>query len=87
MTISGSFARVLFDSGSSRSFVSSSFALHVDRELSSLKHKLVVTTHLGEQIIRTPVFKDFEVMIEGVVLKKNLIPLKMWDFDVILGMD
>ena len=26
-------------------------------------------------------------MIEGVVLKKNLIPLKMWDVDVILDMD
>ena len=34
-------ARVLFYSRSS-SFVSSSFALHVDRELSSLKNKLVV---------------------------------------------
>ena len=26
-------------------------------------------------------------MIEGVILKANLIPLEMWDFDVILGMD
>ena len=26
-------------------------------------------------------------MIEGVVLKTNLIPLEMWDFDVILGID
>ena len=41
---------VLFYSRSSRSFVSSSFALHADRDLSSLKCKLVVTTPLGEQI-------------------------------------
>ena len=38
--------RVLFDSGSNRSFVSTSFVLHVDQELSSLKYKLVVTTPL-----------------------------------------
>ena len=48
MIIFGTPARVLFDSGSSRSFVNSSFALHADRKFSLLKHKLVVTTTLGE---------------------------------------
>ena len=47
----GTPTHVLFYSRSSRFFVSSSFALHADRELSSLKNKLVVTTPLGEQII------------------------------------
>ena len=46
--IFGTLAQVLFDFGSNRSFVSTSFALHADRELSSLKHKLVVMTFLGE---------------------------------------
>ena len=32
-------------------------------------------------------FKGCEILIEGVVLKANLIPLEMSDFDVILGMD
>ena len=40
--------RVLFYFGSSQSFVSFSFALYVDRELTPLKHKLVVMTPLGE---------------------------------------
>ena len=48
ITIFGEPTRVLFDSGSSKSFVNSSFALHADRELTSLKSKLVVTTLLGE---------------------------------------
>ena len=87
MTIFGSSARVLFYSGSSKSFISISFALHVDRELSQLKHKLVVVTLIGEQIIRTFVFIGCEVLIKGVVLKVNLIPLEMLDFDVIFGMD
>ena len=46
MVVFGSPVRVLFDFGSSGSFVSISFALHVDRELSPLKHKLIVTTPL-----------------------------------------
>ena len=68
-------------------FVNLSFALYVDQKLAPLKHKLVVMTHLGEQIIHTFIFKGCEILIKDVVLKANLIPLEMWDFDVILGMD
>ena len=32
-------------------------------------------------------FKGCEILVEGVVLKANLILLEMFDFDVILGMD
>ena len=78
---------VLFDSGASRSFISTSFALHANRELTLLKNKLIVTTPLGERILRTSMFKGCEVVVEGMVLKTNLIPLEMSDFDVILRMD
>ena len=37
--------------------------------------------------MRTSVFKRCEILVEGVVLKANLIQLEMTDFDVILGMD
>ena len=42
---------------------------------------------MGEQILRTSVFKGCEIVVEEVVLKVNLIPLEMFNFDVILGMD
>ena len=87
MIIFGTLAQVLFYSKSSKSFISSSFALQADRELSPLKHKLVVITPLGEQILRNFIFKGCEILIKGVVLKTDLIPLEIWDFDVILGMD
>ena len=80
-------ARVLFDFGTSRSFISTSFALHANRELTLLKSKLIVTTSMGERILKASVFKGCEVVIEGMVLKANLIPLEMTNFDVILGMD
>ena len=83
----GTLTRVLFDSRSSRSFVNIFFALHVDRELSPVKHKLVVKTPLGEHILCNFVFKGCEILIDGVVLKVNSIPLEMHEFDVILGMD
>ena len=77
----------LFYFEANRSFISTSFALHVDQELSPLKYKLVVTTPLGEQILRSSIFKGCEILIDGVALKANLISLEMYDFDVILGMD
>ena len=80
-------ARVLFDIGSSRSFVSTTFALHANRELVSLKNKLIVNMALREQILRTSIFKGCEIVVGGIVLKANLIPLEMSDFDVILRID
>ena len=44
-------------------------------------------TPLEEKIVKISVFKGCEVVVEGIVLKANLIPLEMVDFDVILGMD
>ena len=70
---------------SSRSFVSSYFAFHTNRELAPLKNKLIITTLLGEQILCTSIFKGCEVLMGGVVLKANLIPLEMADFNVILA--
>ena len=46
-----------------------------------------MTTPLGERILRTSVFKGCKILVEGMVLKANLIPLEITNFDVILGMD
>ena len=48
--------RVLFDFRASWSFISTSFALHADQELTPLKSRLVVTTPLGKKILHTSVF-------------------------------
>ena len=48
---------------------------------------MVIMTLLGEQIPYTSVFKGYEILMEGVILKANLILLEISDFDVILEMD
>ena len=73
----------MFDFGACRSFISTSFALHANRELTHFKNKLIVTIPL----VKISVFKGCEFVIKCMVLKANLIPLEMIDFDVILGMD
>ena len=54
--------RVLFDTGSNRSFVNTTFALHANKELVPLKNKLIVNIPLGEQILRTSIFKGFKIL-------------------------
>ena len=67
ISIFGEPVRVLFDSGASRSFIGTSFALQANRELTPLKSKLIITTPLGERIVRTSMLKGCEVMVEGGV--------------------
>ena len=50
ISVFGEPVQVLFDSGASRSFISISFTLHANQELTSLKSKMLVTTPLGENI-------------------------------------
>ena len=44
-------------------------------------------TPLWERILCNSIFKCCKILIDGVVLKENLISLEIYDFDVILGMD
>ena len=66
MRVFSSLTRVFFYSMSSKSSISTSFTLYINQELSPLKHKLVVVTSLGEQIISTFVFRGCEVLIKVV---------------------
>ena len=70
-----------------RSFISNSFAVHANQDVFSLDDELLITTPLGEEIVKKKIYNDCEVKIGEVVLGANLIPIEMHDFDVILGMD
>ena len=87
ITVFGEPARVLFDFGASRLFISTLFALHANQELTPFKSRLVVTTPLGEIILRTSIFKGYKILVKGVLLKANLIQLEIFYFNVILGVD
>ncbi|XP_039117955.1 uncharacterized protein LOC120253788 [Dioscorea cayenensis subsp. rotundata] len=80
-------AFALIDSGSERSFVSTTFACHANSDPSPLGGELVIQTPLGEEVVRSLVYRECPVLINGVVLKADLIPLEIKDFDAILGMD
>ncbi|KAL0537039.1 hypothetical protein IC582_026007 [Cucumis melo] len=87
LPVLGHYALVLFDSGSSHSFISSAFVLHARLEVEPLHHVLSVSTPSGGCIMSKEKVKACQIEIAGHVIEVTLIVLDMLDFDVILGMD
>ncbi|KAA0059723.1 pol protein [Cucumis melo var. makuwa] len=87
LPILGHYAFVLFDSGSSHSFISSVFVQHVGLEVEPLGSVLSVSTPSGEVLLSKEQIKACWVEIANHMLDVTLLVLDMQDFDVILGMD
>ncbi|KAL0539660.1 hypothetical protein IC582_023876 [Cucumis melo] len=87
LPVLGHYALVLFDSGSSHSFISSAFVSHARLEVEPLHHVLSVSTPFGECMLSKEKVKACQIEISGHVIEVTLIVLDMLDFDVILGMD
>ncbi|KAL0553911.1 hypothetical protein IC582_007815 [Cucumis melo] len=87
LPVLGHYALVLFDSGSSHSFISSAFVSHARLEVEPLHHVLSVSTPSGECMLSKEKVKACQIEITGHVIEVTLIVLDMLDFDVILGMD
>ncbi|WRX25294.1 Reverse transcriptase domain - like 10 [Theobroma cacao] len=80
-------AYVLIDSGSDRSYVSTTFASIADRNLSPLEEEIVIHTPLGEKLVRNSCYRNCGVRVGEEEFRSDLIPLEILDFDLILGMD
>ena len=82
-----SHAKVLFDPGSTHSFVSCAFAKNHDKSLELLDFELSISTTVGDTLMTNLVLRSCIICIEGRELLADLVLLDMHDFDVILGMD
>ncbi|KAA0036552.1 ty3-gypsy retrotransposon protein [Cucumis melo var. makuwa] len=87
LLIFGHYAFVLFDSGSSHSFISSVFVQYVGLEVEPLGSVLSVSTPSREVLFSKEKIKACRVEIANHVLDVTLLVLDMQDFDVILSMD
>ena len=85
--ICGVEAKVLFDSGSTHSFLSPLFAKLIDMLVRELDFIITVTTPVGKQVVCTAYYPSCTFKIGEVTFLADLILLDMHDFDVILGMD
>ena len=79
-------ASVLFDLGSTFSYVSSSFATDLDLHCDLLDMPIRTSKPVGEPMIAKKVYRSCLVTIVESNTYVDLIILEMVDFDVILGM-
>ncbi|XP_015078162.1 uncharacterized protein LOC107021966 [Solanum pennellii] len=80
-------ATILFDPGSTFSYVSIYFAPRLGMRSESLAEPVHVLTPVGEFLVVDQVLRSCLVTIQGYDTRADLIMLDMIDFDVILGMD
>ncbi|KAL0537111.1 hypothetical protein IC582_026081 [Cucumis melo] len=75
LPVLGHYALVLFDSGSSHSFISSTFVLHACLEVEPLHHVLSVSTPSGECMLSKEKVKTCQIEIAGHVIEGGRVSL------------
>ena len=80
-------ARVLFDSGASHSFIVTSVVIELGLEVETLEEPLYVSSPLGIRARIGMICRGCELEISGTLLTVDLRIMDMSEFDVILGMD
>ena len=80
-------ARVLFDSGASHSFIAASVVIELGLEVEALEEPLYVSSPLGIRARIGMICHGCELEISGILLTVDLRVMDMSEFDVILGMD
>ena len=77
----------LIDPEASHSFVSYRIVNNLHVITSNLGVGVIVSTPLGENILIDDIYIGVKLYIGGLELMVDLMPLELYDFDVILGMD
>ncbi|XP_070001884.1 uncharacterized protein [Nicotiana sylvestris] len=78
---------VLFDLGSTYSYVSSLFSHFLDIPCESLGTPIYVSTPVGDYMVVDRIYRSCVVTFCGFETRTDLMLLDMIDFEVILGMD
>ena len=80
-------ARVLFDYGASRSFITASIVRELGLEVETMEKSLYVSSPLGTKVSVDLICRGCKLEISGILLTMDLRVMDMSEFDVILGMD
>ena len=80
-------ARILFDSGASHSFIVASCVRELGLEVETLEKQLYVSSPLGTRVSVDLICRGYELEISGILLTMDFRVMDKSEFDVILRMD
>ena len=80
-------AKILFDSGASHSFIATSCVEKLGLEVETLEKTLYVSSPLETKVSVQWICRNCELEISEILLTVDLRVMDMTEFDVILGMD
>ncbi|KAJ9547281.1 hypothetical protein OSB04_019824 [Centaurea solstitialis] len=80
-------ASVLFDSGADRSYVSLEFRPKINKKSQNLREEHIIEYSNGELVKANKVVKKCTLSLAGKNFRIDLILIKIWSFDIIIGMD
>ncbi|GKC21337.1 putative reverse transcriptase domain-containing protein [Tanacetum coccineum] len=81
------YARVLFDSGSDKSFVNTSFCHLIDKNLVRLNTNYEVELADGKIVSKNTVLRGCTLNLINHLFEIDLMPIELGTFDIVLGMD
>ena len=87
LSLYGIDVRVLFDMGSTHSFIAPRIVCHIPFSSTLLPYCLIVSTPGGVELVGSEFYKDCKIMVHDQELPRDLIILDIHDFDLILGVD
>ncbi|KAK1423842.1 hypothetical protein QVD17_19151 [Tagetes erecta] len=80
-------ARVLFDTGATRSFISIAFRSRIERETSKLPNTYTIELANGKILEAGEVVKNCALQLDDHKFTIDLLPIELGSFDVVVGMD
>lgn len=83
----GHFARILINLGATHSIISHMFAQLAQPQSTSIGYHICITMSRGDLCFVHWKYKGCLIIIANQIMPANFIPLKLVDFDMILGMD
>ncbi|XP_035840312.1 uncharacterized protein LOC118487512 [Helianthus annuus] len=81
------YAKILFDTGADRSFISEHFRVLINQTPCKLDKPFIVELADGREEEIVSVVKDCTIQISKTPISIDLLPLKLGEFDVVIGMD
>ncbi|GJV92326.1 reverse transcriptase domain-containing protein [Tanacetum coccineum] len=78
---------VLFDTGATHSIISTAFAKKLNMTPTPLIERIIISTPMKNHILIDHEYVNCPLRFDDRIRSANLLPIHMFDFDVILGMD